>query len=149
MTDALSGTVVVGVGADGAGDLAALSAARIANQFASPLVIVCGYEPSALGGPRGVLREEIEAVAEEAVGAVRDAVLAQYPNLDVRVEYVPDRPVESLVRVADDVDALVIVVGHGGRGPLSGAMLGGVTYGSVHQATRPVLVVPGSDAADN
>ncbi len=142
MADQLSGTVVVGVGADGTGDYAALSAARLAHQLGSALVIACGYEPSALGGARGVLREEIQSIAIEEVGAVRDAIVAAYPGLDASVEYVADRAVECLVRVADEHDALVIVVGHGGRGPLSGALLGSVTYEIVHRAPRPVLVVP-------
>ena len=44
--------------------------------------------------------------------------------------------------VGDEHDALVIVVGTTGRGPITGSLLGSVTYQVVHRSTRPVLVVP-------
>jgi nucleotide-binding universal stress UspA family protein len=46
------------------------------------------------------------------------------------------------LRAADQYDAMTIVVGSAGRGPIAGALLGSVTYQVVHRSTRPVLVVP-------
>lgn len=48
----------------------------------------------------------------------------------------------GIVTAAEQYDALAIVVGVAGRGPMAGALLGSVTYQVVHRSTRPVLVVP-------
>ena len=68
-------------------------------------------------------------------------------SVEVKVELVNDRPAEALLRAADQYDALAIVVGAAGRGPIAGAMLGSVTYQVVHRSTRPVVVVPSPDVA--
>ena len=64
-------------------------------------------------------------------------------SVSVAVELVDDRPAEeAILRVADEYDALMVVVGATGRGPISGSLLGSVTYQVVHRSTRPVVVVP-------
>ena len=71
--------------------------------------------------PRGgALEDELAAVGNEALDSVRDLLTAAHPSLLVEVELVRDRPVDSLLRVAAARDAEVIVVGHGGRGPMAG-----------------------------
>jgi nucleotide-binding universal stress UspA family protein len=72
-------------------------------------------------------------------------IAADYPSLEVQVELVQDRPVESLIRVAEARGAEAIVVGHGGSGPLKAALLGSITYEMVHRAPIPVLIVPEPD----
>jgi len=142
----MAGEIVVGVGGDGSGTSAARVAARVANMMNTSLVIVFGYEAAALGPRGGALEEEIAAVGAEATSKIRAEISRAYPTLDVQVEMVPDRPVESLVRVAEARQAEVIVVGHGGKGPLRAALLGSVTYELVHRAPVPVLVVPDDEA---
>ena len=64
-------------------------------------------------------------------------------SVSVAVELVDDRPAaEAILRVADEYGALMVVVGATGRGPISGSLLGSVTYQVVHRSTRPVVVVP-------
>ena len=138
--------VVVGVGGDGSGAHAAMTAARVANLIGSPLVIVFGYESSPMGPRGGPLEAEITAIGEEAIAAVRADIALQYPELMVEVEMVNERPTESLIQVAIERDAEVIAVGHGGRGPMTGALLGSTAYEVVHRSPVPVLVVP--DAVD-
>lgn len=48
----------------------------------------------------------------------------------------------AIVRVAEDRDADMIVVGSRGRSGLRAVLLGSVSNGVVHHADRPVLVVP-------
>jgi nucleotide-binding universal stress UspA family protein len=78
------------------------------------------------------------------------AALAQVreidPSVEATVELVDDRPAESLLRAGDEHDALAIVVGTTGQGPIAGSLLGSVTYQVVHRANRPVVVVPRPDA---
>jgi nucleotide-binding universal stress UspA family protein len=63
-------------------------------------------------------------------------------SVSVAVELVDDRFAEAILRVADEYDALMVVVGATGRGPISGSLLGSITYQVVHRSTRPVVVVP-------
>ena len=138
----MSGEIVVGVGGSGSGRSAAFTAARIAERMGFGITLVFGYESAAQGPRGGALEEEISAVGEEATGALKAELMAAHPGLDVTIELVPDRPVESLIRVAEAHHAEVIVVGHGGSGPLRAALLGSITYEIVHRAPLPVLVVP-------
>ena len=51
-------------------------------------------------------------------------------------------PVEEIVKEAKKSKADLIVVGSHGRGALAAAVLGSVTYGVIHKATKiPVLIV--------
>jgi nucleotide-binding universal stress UspA family protein len=145
----MAGPIVVGVGAGSSGNAAALTAARVANLMNVPLILVFGYESSALAPRGGALTDEIEAIGEEATSDARSAISEQYPSLEVQVELVQDRPVESLIRVAEAREAEAIVVGHGGAGPLKAALLGSITYEMVHRAPIPVLVVPEPDDEDD
>ena len=141
----MAGDIVVGIGGDGSGTTAALTAARIANFMHRPIVLVFGFEPSAMGGARGTIREEIEAIGHEATTHVANAIKAEYPDVHVDIELVQQRPVDSLIAVATLRGAEVIVVGHGGQGPMAGALLGNITYEIVHRSPHPVLVVPNVD----
>jgi nucleotide-binding universal stress UspA family protein len=53
--------------------------------------------------------------------------------------------VQSLLDLAEEIDARVIVVGSRGRSPLRAAVLGSVSSGVLHHGHRPALVVPRHD----
>lgn len=144
----MSVTLVVGVGGDSGGDEAARFAARVASLTSGTVVLVFGYEASALGPRGGALEEEIEAVGTDITDAVKADLAERYPDVAVEVELVRDRPVESLISVAQQRDAAAIVVGHGGQGPMRGALLGSITYEIVHRSPVPVVVVPEPEDAD-
>jgi nucleotide-binding universal stress UspA family protein len=134
--------LVVGIGGDGSGTAAARTAARVANLMHAKLVLVFGYEPSSLGPRGGPLEEEIRQVGERAIEEVRAELAATYPDLEIESEFVQDKAVEALISVAEARHAEVIAVGHGGEGPIRGALLGSITYELVHRAPLPILVVP-------
>jgi nucleotide-binding universal stress UspA family protein len=138
----MAGEVVLGYDGE-PGSLAALQTAiAVAAAFKRPLVIAFGYAPAPIGGDVADLSRAVREVGEkftkEAVKTAHDVD----PAVEVHVELVNDRPAEAILRAADQYDALTIVVGSAGRGPMAGALLGSVTYQVVHRSTRPVLVVP-------
>ena len=140
--------LVAGIGGDGSGTAAARTAARVANLMGATLVLVFGYDPTRLGPRGGPLEEEILAIGERAIDEVKAEILGLYPDLDIESEFVQDRAVEALIRVAQARQAEVIAVGHGGEGPMRGALLGSITYEMVHRAPVPVLVVPDEDETE-
>lgn len=139
--------IVAGVGPGGAGTHAAQHGARLAEALGVPLVLVFGYDLSQLGPRGGALEEQLQTIAAEETEEVRVAIAGAHPGLELSVELVRDRPVDSLLRAAEVLGAQMIVVGHGGTGPLRAALLGSTAYEAVHRGTVPVLVVPDPDDA--
>jgi nucleotide-binding universal stress UspA family protein len=138
----MSAQLVAGIGGDGSGAAAARTAARVANLMGATLVLVFGYDPTKMGPRGGPLEDEILAIGERAIAEVTADIAASYPDLNIESEFVQDRAADSLIRVAKARNAEVIAVGHGGEGPMRGALLGSITYELVHRAPVPVLVVP-------
>ena len=138
----MAGEIVVGIGGNGSGFEAARTAARVASLMNVAVVLVFGYESSALAPRGGSLEERVSAVGEEATAQIRDELLAARPHLTIEIELVAQRPVDALIAVAEACNAEAIAVGHGGQGPLRAALLGSVTYEIVHRSPIPVLVVP-------
>jgi nucleotide-binding universal stress UspA family protein len=138
--------LVVGIGGDGSGYEAARTAARVAGMLdGGSIVLVFGYEASVPGPRGGALEDQIASVGAVSTSAIHEELTAAHPQLHIEVELVHDRPVESLIRVAQARGAGAIVVGHGDRGPMAGALLGSITYEIVHRSPIPVLVVPSDD----
>ncbi len=138
----MAGEIIVGVGGNGSGFEAARTAARVASLMNVPVVLVFGYESSALAPRGGPLEERVSSIGEDATAQIRAELLESRPNLTIEVELVPLRPVDALIAVAEARGAEAIAVGHGGQGPLRAALLGSVTYEIVHRSPIPVLVVP-------
>ena len=138
----MSGEIGAGVGSEDSGHHAARYAGALAVDLGVPLVLVFGYDPILLGGEVGDLRAKVRELADRTLGKLRDELQATHPGLEIEILLVENRPVESLVFVAEQRSPRAVVVGHGGRGPLSGALLGSVCYEIVHRCPSPVIVVP-------
>ena len=134
--------VVVGYSGSDRCAAVALYGAKIADKMGEDLVLVFAFEPTRLGGASPDLEREIAKVGEAAMDKIEIEIKSNYPNLNVEKLPVRDIPVDAILYVANERDAETIVVGHGGRGPIAGALLGSVTYEVVHRAEVPVLVVP-------
>jgi nucleotide-binding universal stress UspA family protein len=82
---------------------------------------------------------EAEAEATSQQGAER----ASRAGMDAHAENVCSNhgPAEAILRVADEQDALAVVVGSRGRSGLRSAVLGSVSNTVVHHSSRPVVVV--------
>jgi nucleotide-binding universal stress UspA family protein len=93
------------------------------------------------------LADDSVAPSAEHSGEVA-AQLEQWcrPLADAHVAYrsvlIDGDPVSSLLRAARDEDADLVVVGARGTGGYPGLVLGSTSQQLVHQADRPVTVVP-------
>jgi len=138
----MAGEIVLGYDGEPGSRAALNTAVAIASAFKRPLVIAFGYAPAPIGGEVADLSRAVQDLGEritaEAVSLAHDVD----SSVSVQTELVNDRPAEAILRAADQYDAMAIVVGATGRGPIAGALLGSVTYQVVHRATRPVVVVP-------
>jgi nucleotide-binding universal stress UspA family protein len=55
---------------------------------------------------------------------------------------------ETIIAVADEVDADLVVTGSRGLGRLRSLLLGSVSDGLLHHCRRPTLVVPSPELAE-
>jgi nucleotide-binding universal stress UspA family protein len=95
-------------------------------------------EPTEAGGHRGRVEEAAMALVEAEVGGVRAR------DVGVQVIVRSGDPAATLLEVADDVDADLVVVGTRGRGGPDELLLGSVARTVADRARRPTLVVPAS-----
>jgi nucleotide-binding universal stress UspA family protein len=95
-----------------------------------------------VGRLSGLYRDWDEAVAELAERqARRGCELAAEAGLHARPLTAVGKPAATILRVADEHDVAVIVLGAGNHRPLGG-VLGSVVARVVHETNRPVLVIP-------
>jgi nucleotide-binding universal stress UspA family protein len=93
-----------------------------------------------LGGLYSDWDEATREVAERE--ATRGCAFAAQAHIPAQPLVEAGRPAQTILRVADQRDAVAIVVGAGHRAALGG-LLGSVSARVAHEATRPVLVVGG------
>ncbi len=82
----------------------------------------------------------VEQIGEKVTGEA--LAVATAAGVAASVTVVGDRPAVTLVRVAEDCGARMIVVGSRGEGPITGALLGSVPHKLIQISPVPVLVVP-------
>ena len=136
----MPGEIVLGFDGSGGSKAAMEQAIDLAKAFKTGVVVAYGYATNPSGGENqdqeAVVRELGQTIANEAVERITAA------GVEVTVELIHDRPAEGIIDVAVSRGARVIIVGSRGESPLTGAILGSVTYKLVHRSPVPVLVVP-------
>jgi nucleotide-binding universal stress UspA family protein len=139
----MPGEIILGFDGSGGSKAALKQAIEMARAFQTNVVVAYGYATNPLGGENRdqeeVVRELGRTIAHEAEEQIQAA------GVDVVVELIHDRPAEGIIDVAVTRQARAIVVGSRGESPLTGAILGSVTYKLVHRSPVPVLVVPSGD----
>jgi nucleotide-binding universal stress UspA family protein len=137
-------TIVVGVdGLPGGRDALAL-AQRIGDLAGGELVAVhvYPYEPFPLRG----LRTDIEALAQQEAQALLEGQLTE-AGVQAKAIATPETsPGRGLQRIADGLDADLIIIGSPHRGPLGRVVAGDTARAVIQGATRPVLVARQSAA---
>ena len=99
---------------------------------------------SADGSPTSAVEAAAERVAREGAALARGAGLNATPQVARAV--LP--PWEMIVRIADEVDASLVIIGSRGLRGLRSLMLGSVSHQVVHHAHQPVLLVPSPALAE-
>ena len=108
------------------------------------VVEVFGYVPPFPLGPATAVSQRGEEQALEATYAPLEAEVRGIRDRGVRVQVIvrSGEPAPTLLEVADDVGAGLVVVGTRARGDPADPLLGSVARTVVHQVRRPTLVVP-------
>lgn len=147
-----AGVVVVGVQPGQAHDVVGVAAA-VAERFSARVVCVV-VDPALLStGVRADGSEIIEPIdpdtadsvpqqlPDDDVGLIRDLAAAR--SVDVEIVSRVGDPGRALAAVAEERDAVMIVVGsQAGRRRMAELLTGSVAAHLTHQQLRPVLVVP-------
>ena len=83
--------------------------------------------------------------AELARGSGFETRPVAHPALGRPAERIEGTVWQAVIDIADREYAGVIVLGSRGRSGVKAVLLGSVSYGVVHNASRPVLTVPPTD----
>jgi nucleotide-binding universal stress UspA family protein len=137
--------IVLGYDGSACAKAALRTALELARSLGDRVVVAYGDAPPAhLRGEewkahRDALRELGEQATGEALAAARAA------GVDTEAVLVGEKPADALLDLAERRGARMIVVGSRGEGPLTGTLLGSVSYKLLHRSSRPVLVVPADE----
>jgi nucleotide-binding universal stress UspA family protein len=142
--DSTPGPIVVGTDGSGTAGKAVHEAARLARALGAELHLVYAFEPASgriAGAPpaaaaiwRQLPDSDVETVLGSAAVSVRDDALV------VKSHSSQGDPAEALIKVADEVDAYLIIVGSRGMHGVK-RVLGSVPNKVSHAAHRNVMIV--------
>ena len=126
-------------------DHATSYAVDLARQLDARVTLLHAYEIPVYGFPDGTLIATADVAAKISIAAqtAMDALVQKHKASGVPVtSMVTDGPtVDEVNRVAQELNADLIVVGTHGRRGLSRALLGSVAEGVIRTSTRPVLAI--------
>ena len=140
--------VVVGTDGSESSYRAVEKAGQLAADESATLVIACAYVPA---DPRSVsqaadqLGDDAYQIqgdnpAEDIVRTARERAQAAGAST-VETRTVKGAPVETLIKLAEEVEADLLVVGNRGLSSLTGRLLGSVPADAARRATCDVLIV--------
>ncbi len=141
--------IVVGIDFSEHGRHALATAARLANERNTQLVVVHAlpaqrYAPILLGrqGEQQAAAAHVEDAIQESAELTCLVEEIRADGVDVEPIVVDAEPAHLIVETAKARGASMIVVGTHGRSPLSQALVGSVAGKVVRKAVCPVLLVP-------
>lgn len=120
-------------------------AVDLAKQLGAKVVVMHAYELPVYGFPSGALVASVEMATRIMSGAQEalEAACKARASSGVEISQVVRQGVawEEVHRVADEVNADLIIIGTHGRKGLSRALLGSVAEKIIRTSTRPVLTI--------
>ncbi len=140
---ASQGPIVVGTDGSATATAAVLEAMRLASAFGETLHIVCAYQPAHMNVDS--LPSEFSGLltSHSQVDALLADVASRARSVGIQVETHADTgdPADTIIGVAEEVKAKVIVVGNKGIGSLRRFVLGNVPSKVVHHSPCSTYVV--------
>lgn len=140
---ASTGPIVVGTDGSNTATAAVIEAARLADAFDEPLHIVSAYAPARVH-TEGLPREFSGTVSShsEVDSLLADiASRARAAGIQVHTHAAVGDPADTIIEVAKEVEARLIVVGNKGIGQLRRFVLGNVPSKVVHNSPCSTYVV--------
>jgi nucleotide-binding universal stress UspA family protein len=119
--------------------MAPLLDADVTAVHALPPLIAFMPQPMGASAPPAYderLRDELVDALEGWCAPLRDA------GVEYHAQVVDGSAAETLMRIADQINADLVVVGRRGHGGFAKLLLGSVPHQLTHHCDRPVLVVP-------
>ncbi len=133
--------IIVGYDGSDCARAALDTAADAAIALKDELVVVYAYEVNRMGGEVQDYAKSLKERSEEVMAHASHQAAAKH--VDIETVVVEERPAAALVRIAEERDARLIVVGTRGESPLKGALVGSTPHKLIQLADRPVVIVPG------
>lgn len=137
----MNNAIIIGYDGSDTSKAALAEGARLALDLGAKVGVVFSYEPPAreageVADQRAAVRETGEKLVGEAGARLSES------GCEYELLLVDERPAEGIVRVADERDARMIVIGAPSEGPVTGALTKTPTARRLMKMTdRPVLVV--------
>jgi nucleotide-binding universal stress UspA family protein len=123
------------------------TAIAFAERLGSSVTLMHSYEIPIMGFPDGALvaTADIATRIADASRAALESAVAKRQGAKVKVDGILREGVawEEINRVADEIDADLVVIGTHGRRGLARALLGSVAENVVRTARRPILTIHG------
>lgn len=116
-------------------------ACALARDFGAELVVCHVAPPPVIAAGDGLVVELPSGETDEQVAARLERVEPDAPGVPVMRRPLRGDPVSEIVRLADELDADLIVLGTHGRSGLSRLLLGSVAEGVMRKAPCPVVTV--------
>lgn len=144
--DSLLKTILLATDGSEDADLAARAAGDLARKTETGLHVVHAWHtvPSAHfeGWINSSLEQASREVLDEQTGKIKDS------GVEVSESHLKEgSPAQTIVGLADEIEADLIVMGSRGVGRIKRLATGSVSEGVVHEANVPVLVLRGGDEA--
>lgn len=126
-------------------DRAVEYALALAERLGAKITLMHAYEIPVVGFPDGALiaTAEVAARIADASKQALDRAVQRYSKRGVPIDAILREGVayDEIRRVADEIDADMIVIGTHGRRGLARALLGSVAENVIRTCTRPVLAI--------
>jgi nucleotide-binding universal stress UspA family protein len=148
-SEARSPTIVVGYdGSEPAKEALAVAVDLARWAAGSKIMVVCGQDLSAFlvytfRGPIVEEQEYLQELEERVIFELEEAAkTVREAGVEVATVCTGEHPVDTMLTVAKDTSASLIVVGAKGSGALHDVVMGSTTMRLLHHSPIPVVVVP-------
>lgn len=133
---------------DGSPDaaLASRAAADICQKTGASLHVAHAWQTLPAAHMRSFVRSGLKSMARERLDAEVEKLQSAGIS-GIESHLLEGKAAEKVLDLAEEVDAGLLVLGSRGLGPVERLALGSVSEEVVHHATRPVLLLRGSDSA--